>query len=264
MSAGGSRPRRILVALNASERSRALLEPAARLTRGLQAELVGLFLEDENLLRLASLPFAQVVGQTTCPQRIDRSSIERLLHRGRSDAQRALEAVRHRYELPGELRVVRSDPRLALSTVADPGDLLVLERSEFGTALSETLARSDVSVLCLSGAIVHLRSVTLLFEPGESGVQHLEIAAQLAAATGGDLTVVVGAGEIGPIEPAVRAVAMRNGVRFQLRLSRSSRDARETTTADALLVTTWRSLEEKPGKLRLRLGAASRSILILR
>ena len=49
---------RILVALDASASGRAALAGAAALAAELQAELLGLFVEDANLLRLASLPFS--------------------------------------------------------------------------------------------------------------------------------------------------------------------------------------------------------------
>ena len=51
--------RRILVALDASTHSLAALETAAGLAARLEAELVGLFVEDINLLRAAELPFAR-------------------------------------------------------------------------------------------------------------------------------------------------------------------------------------------------------------
>ena len=53
--------RRILVALDASRHSLAALEAAAELAARLKAELVGLFVEDIDLLRLAGLPFAREI-----------------------------------------------------------------------------------------------------------------------------------------------------------------------------------------------------------
>ena len=53
--------RRILVALDASRHSLAALEAASELAEALKAELVGIFVEDVNLLYLAGLPFAREV-----------------------------------------------------------------------------------------------------------------------------------------------------------------------------------------------------------
>ena len=54
--------RRILVALDASEASRAAIRSAVDLAARFRAELVGLFVEDVNLLRSAQLPFVRKVG----------------------------------------------------------------------------------------------------------------------------------------------------------------------------------------------------------
>ena len=54
--------RRILVAVDASHHSIAALEAAVELATRFQAELLGLYVEDINLLRLAQLPFGREVG----------------------------------------------------------------------------------------------------------------------------------------------------------------------------------------------------------
>jgi K+-sensing histidine kinase KdpD len=50
--------RRILVALDASPDSLAALKTAADLARRMEAELMGLFVEDIELLRMADSPYA--------------------------------------------------------------------------------------------------------------------------------------------------------------------------------------------------------------
>ena len=71
------RVRRIVVALDASPHSQAALEAAVELAALMEAEMLGLFVEDVNLLRLAELPFPQeiCVSTTTCRQ-LDVQAIE--------------------------------------------------------------------------------------------------------------------------------------------------------------------------------------------
>ena len=72
--------RRILVALDASPHSLAALRAAAELAADLDAELVGIFVEDINLLRLSDLPLAsEVTIYTTTSRRLNRQEIERQL-----------------------------------------------------------------------------------------------------------------------------------------------------------------------------------------
>ena len=54
--------RRVLVPLDASPESRALLELAADLAACFESSLTGLFIEDEDLLAFADLPFAREVS----------------------------------------------------------------------------------------------------------------------------------------------------------------------------------------------------------
>jgi K+-sensing histidine kinase KdpD len=73
-----SRRERVVVALDASANSRATLRAAAQLALQLQAELEGLFIEDDNLLRLCNLPFSQEVGLfSATARRLDSGAIER-------------------------------------------------------------------------------------------------------------------------------------------------------------------------------------------
>ena len=70
--------RRILVALDASRESDAALAAAAELAQQLDAELMGLFIEDIDLLNLAALPFSREVavlslsGRGLDPERVAR------------------------------------------------------------------------------------------------------------------------------------------------------------------------------------------------
>ena len=62
--------RRILIALDASTHSLAALHAAAEMAANMQAELIGLFVEDENLLHLAGLPFAQEVRSSSAESEV--------------------------------------------------------------------------------------------------------------------------------------------------------------------------------------------------
>ena len=66
MSQGESSPfiRRILVALDSSPASLSAMEQAIELAAGFEAEVIGLFVEDINLVRLAELACVYILNHT--------------------------------------------------------------------------------------------------------------------------------------------------------------------------------------------------------
>ncbi len=83
--------KRILVAVDASPSSLVALEAAAELAVSLEAELLGLFIEDINLLRLGEVPFAREVGFSTGSIReVDLQGIQRQLRVQASQARRQI------------------------------------------------------------------------------------------------------------------------------------------------------------------------------
>ena len=65
MTASGKLVSRILVALDSGTNAPAGLDVAVELARRLQAELQGLYVEDDDLFRIAALPFTTQVNLTT-------------------------------------------------------------------------------------------------------------------------------------------------------------------------------------------------------
>ncbi|MEJ2343030.1 MAG: universal stress protein [Gemmatimonadales bacterium] len=83
--------RRIVVALDASRSSLAALEAAAELAAAVNAELAGLFVEDENLVRLAGLPLAREFDRISeRPRSMDTAQLRRHMARQAQQARRAL------------------------------------------------------------------------------------------------------------------------------------------------------------------------------
>lgn len=69
-------------------------EAAARLARELEAEFLGLFVEDADLLRFASLPFAREVGLASAlPLAMNLAALERQLRAQASALEAALTAI---------------------------------------------------------------------------------------------------------------------------------------------------------------------------
>lgn len=133
--------RRILVALDASPLSRAALEVAADLAARYQAELLGLYVEDINLIRLAELPFVREISAISGRlSEIDRLLMERQLRAHARFVERLLAeaATRTRPARGGgageatlrwSFRTVRGAIASELLSAARDSDLILLGKS---------------------------------------------------------------------------------------------------------------------------------------
>jgi nucleotide-binding universal stress UspA family protein len=122
--------RRILVALDASPHSLSALEAAATLAARFSAELLGLFVEDINLLRSAQLPFAQEVGLFSGTlRRLDSQRVERQLRARAGQARQALAAVAERAQVRWSFRTTSGQIVPELLAAALDVDLVILGKA---------------------------------------------------------------------------------------------------------------------------------------
>jgi len=96
-------------------------EAAARLARELEAEFLGLFVEDADLVRLASLPFAREVGLASASLlSMDLSGLERQLRAQAARVEQALQSILG--PAPGwSFRVERATPERAVEAALAEG-----------------------------------------------------------------------------------------------------------------------------------------------
>ena len=99
--------RRILVALDASPHSLPLLQVAAELASRMEAELLGLFVEDIELLRLADSPYAcEILYPSATQTPLSRATMELKLRTLSEIARKALAAAASRAQVQWSFRTV--------------------------------------------------------------------------------------------------------------------------------------------------------------
>lgn len=191
-----------------------LAAAAVRLAARLEAELLGLFVEDENWHRMAALPFTRVAGHGPLSQAIDTDMLARALRRGVAEVRRAM-AEAAGPELRWTLRVVRGLVVAEAVRAAEAGDLVVVPAELLAGRGLEAAARGRADVLGLRSGVEARR---ILIAAG-AGPEVEAGAARLAAACGwlieragvqalerhahpADVVVAVRAGEV---PPALRA-----------------------------------------------------------
>lgn len=100
--------RRILIGLDSSPGSLRGLAEAAQMAARLDAELVGLFVEDENLMRLAGLPQSYEIGlQSAKSRNLDPQAIGRMFKQMAERARREVKRAAEREHVRSSFEVVR-------------------------------------------------------------------------------------------------------------------------------------------------------------
>lgn len=192
--------RRILVALDASTHSLAALEAAAALAASLQAELIGLFVKDENLLHLAGLPFAhQVRSPSASREPIDSDQMEEELRLQASQARRALETAAERFRVRWTFQIVRGQVTAAVLAAALEADLLAMGRvsrplsshSRLGSTARAASTATQRSVLLMQQGSDLNYPVLVTYDGSTPARQALAAAAKLAQASGDDLNILI-------------------------------------------------------------------------
>src|SRR5262245_60937536 len=192
--------RRIVVALDASPHSLAALAAAGELAEALRAELVGIFVEDVNLLHLAGLPFAREVTYLSGVARpLDSPSMERELRIQAEQARQTLAGVAGRRQLRWSFRVVRGQVTAELLTAAQEADVLALGRASWastrrvrlGSTARQVVAQARRPVVLLQQGQAICQPVHLAYDGSPAARRALATASRIASMTGGQLTVMV-------------------------------------------------------------------------
>jgi nucleotide-binding universal stress UspA family protein len=192
--------RRIIVALDTSAHSQAALEAATALAEQLGAEVVGVFVEDLELVHLARLPFAREVGLTSAGGRsIDPASMERSLKAQAAKARAALEATARRYNVPWSFRVTRGQVANELLAAAAEADMLALggighmetAGRRLGSTARRVVTEARCSVLVQHGASPPARAVLVVYEDSVGADHALARGRELAESHNTTLVVVL-------------------------------------------------------------------------
>ena len=188
----------ILVSLDAASESRPAIETAARLAADAGASLDGLFIEDEELLHLADLPFTRHITLGTGTEPLSRHQVERHLRSAADRAGRELAAAAERHRVGYTFRVVRGSSADLLAGAAGHG---LVVAGGLGRPIGRHFrleCRWWSSLDAAQGAFLLVRHgrrtqgtvAVLLPDQGPASARLLRAAAQIAAGGNRALTVL--------------------------------------------------------------------------
>jgi nucleotide-binding universal stress UspA family protein len=176
----------------------------------MQAELIGLFVEDENLLHLAGLPFAQEVRSPSAESKpMSSDKMQKELKLQASQARRALKSAAERVNAQWSFRVVRGQVTASVLAAALDADLLAIgrvsrplsSRSRLGSTARAVSIETKRSVLLMPPSSDLDYPVLVTYDGSEGAKQALRAAARLARSGGDKLNVLLLADSLEAIEP---------------------------------------------------------------
>ena len=180
--------RRVLVALEPGGGGRDTLETAARLAAGFQAELVGIFVEDSELMQAAALPVTRTISRhAPAVTPLDAALMRRALKVSAAAASQALAAAAERRKVRWSFRVARGLVVEQVLAEVRRDDLLALGaagrslRRAGLTAVARAVAeQAPCAVLLARGGARGDQPVAVLYDGSDRA---LELGWRLAAGT---------------------------------------------------------------------------------
>lgn len=190
---------RIVVGLDASQTSLMSLEWAARLARGLELELSGLYVEDINLIHLAGFRFAREFALSLQSERpLSHDDMAARLRLQADQARQAVERLAGTTHLRCTFQVRRGDVGAVLLETAQGTDLVVVGAQgagglarRLGSCARRLLALARAPVLVVPARAVLTGPVVCLYDGSAGAERALSAAARLAMVDHKALDVVV-------------------------------------------------------------------------
>ncbi len=212
------RQQRIIVGMRSTSEVDRAMAAAAVLASVVEAEIVGLFVQEPSMLQLAEFPFARVLDfNSPSPRKVSPTLMQDAIARTAAVCKRALSAHASKARVNWSFSSEKGEFSARLKTLAGSGDFVVLpgQTHGFGTrnliedvrALPESVA--GVVVAALHRSAQGAGPVVAIDDGDEAGSQTVVLAARMAAISGQPLHLFVISGsqaEAARIE--ARAAAM--------------------------------------------------------
>jgi hypothetical protein len=194
--------RRIAVALDASHQSLQVIALAAAIAATLRAELEGVFIEDDVLLRAVGLPFQREFRLTTRGEELtDAARLQRELRAAARHVRESLERSAERLGCSWSFRVWRGDAEAEILSAASSADMFTL--SPLGRFAPFATRKKPAERARRAGDLV----VGVLWDGSAGAARALVAAAELAGARYARLQIFVQAADEAAIERLRRRMA---------------------------------------------------------
>jgi nucleotide-binding universal stress UspA family protein len=217
MSKEKTRLHRILLPFDVSPDSLTALDAALIFAAAFKSHIMGLFVEDTNLLAAVSFPMVrEVAALSGATRQIGTAEMEHQLRTLAEKARKALSERAHRMHVASSFRVARGDVTSTILTAASGADLVVVGKAGWSGVILRRTGRTCFAVAsaCQMPVLVVERGANplppmLVVDDGTPAAQRaLDLAAEISASLGWQ-TGVLSAGGASDVDEILARIDTR-------------------------------------------------------
>lgn len=192
--------RKILVAVDTSAHSRAALEAAATLAKITEANIHGIFVQEEHWGKVSRLPSIKAVNELTGESRLlEKDSFEQQVEQLKKRLHRQLKFISQRNEInhswetasgPVEEKILEAAKEADLITIGRRGRSL-LQHKRLGSTAKAVIRQADKPILVLKKGLRLGTVITCIYDASREGQRSLNLALSLAEKNNSRLSVIV-------------------------------------------------------------------------
>lgn len=194
--------RRILVAIDTSAHSRAALEAAAALANIMEADIRGLFVQEEHWSHVSRLSSTQAINVLTGKtQTLEEDSLQRQINSLERRLRRELQFISKRHEISHSWETKQGRVAEKILEAAEDADLITIGRrgrslfqhKKLGSTARKVIKEAQKPTLVLQKGLglQSRQTITVLYDASEVSQQCLQTALSIAQKNEGELTVLV-------------------------------------------------------------------------
>ncbi len=189
--------------LTSASNAEKAMAAAAVLARVIEAQIVGLFVQEENMVELAEFPFARVLDfDSPKPREVSRQLMQQAYARRAAICRQVLSSHAEKARVSWSFSTQQGNVSAKVEEVAGSGDYVVLSGETFGTGVHSLVRAARTVPAFVKGVVVatvHRESraegpIVAIDDGDETGVRTVSLAARLAKLEGRPLHLFVIAG----------------------------------------------------------------------
>lgn len=191
---------RIVVSLTSASNAERAVAAAAVLAKAIEAQIVGLFVQEDKMVELAEFPFARVLDfDKPKPREVSRQLMQQAYAHRAAICRRALSTHADKAQVSWSFSTQHGEISAKVEEMAGSGDYVVLSGETYGIDVYSLVRAARTIPAVVKGVVVppvHRQSrakgpVVAIDDGDETGIQTVSLAARLAKQEGRSLHLFV-------------------------------------------------------------------------